>query len=92
MMNPFMRYTLARLGIFVAVAAALFFLPVPIDPLLRLLIALLISAVLSYFVLGKLRNQVGEQVAGVVQRRSERKERLRSALAGDDVRDDATDH
>jgi hypothetical protein len=91
-MSPFMKYTLARLGIFVAVAAALFFLPVPIDPLLRLLIALLISAVLSYFVLGKLRNQVGEQVAGVVQRRSERKERLRSALAGDDVRDDATDH
>jgi len=90
-MSPFMKYTLARLGIFVAVAAALFFLPVPIDPLLRLLIALLISAVLSYFVLGKLRNQVGEQVAGVVQRRSERKERLRSALAGDDVRDDAAD-
>jgi len=90
-MSPFMKYTLARLGIFVAVAAALFFLPFPIDALLRLLIALLISAVLSYFVLGRLRNQVGEQVAGVVQRRSERKERLRSALAGDDVRDDAAD-
>ena len=92
MMNPFMRYTLARLGIFVAVAATLFFLPIPIDPLLRLMIALLVSAVLSYFVLGKLRNQVGEQVATVAQRRSARKERLRSALAGDDVRDDATDH
>jgi chromate transport protein ChrA len=90
-MSPFMKYTLARMGIFVVVAAALFFVPAPIDPLLRLLIALLISAVLSYFVLGRLRNQVGVQVAGVVQRRTERKERLRSALAGDDVRDDATD-
>jgi chromate transport protein ChrA len=90
-MSPFMKYTLARVGIFVVVAAALFFVPAPIDPLLRLLIALLISAVLSYFVLGRLRNQVGVQVADVVQRRAERKERLRSALAGDDVRDDATD-
>jgi hypothetical protein len=90
-MSPFMKYTLARVGIFVVVAAALFFVPAPIDPLLRLLIALLISAVLSYFVLGRLRNQVGVQVAGVVQRRAERKERLRSALAGDDVRDDAAD-
>jgi chromate transport protein ChrA len=90
-MSPFMKYSFARLGIFVAVAAALFFLPIPIDPLLRLMAALLISAVLSYVVLGKLRNQVGEQVAGVAQRRIERKERLRSALAGDDLRDDA-DH
>jgi chromate transport protein ChrA len=88
-MSPFMKYSFARLGIFVATAAVLFFLPIPIDPLLRLMAALLISAVLSYFLLGKLRNQVGEQVAGVAQRRIERKDRLRSALAGDDVRDDA---
>ena len=90
-MSPFMKYSFARLGIFVAAAAVLFFLPIPIDPLLRLMAALLISAVLSYFLLSKLRNQVGEQVAGVAQRRIERKERLRSALAGDDIRDDA-DH
>ena len=90
-MSPFMKYTLARVGIFVVVAAALFFVPIPISSLLRLLIALLISAVLSYFLLSNLRNQVSEQVAGVAQRRMERKERLRSALAGDDARDD-TDH
>jgi chromate transport protein ChrA len=90
-MSPFMKYSLARMGIFVVVAAALFFVPIPISPLLRLLIALLISAVLAYFLLSKLRNEVSEQVAGVAQRRTERKQRLRSALAGDDTRDE-TDH
>jgi hypothetical protein len=86
-MSPFMKYSFARLVIFVAVAAALFFIPIPIDPLLRLMIALLVSAAVAYFLLGNLRNQVGEQVAGVAQRRIERKERLRSALAGDDEED-----
>jgi chromate transport protein ChrA len=90
-MSPFMKYSLARVGIFVVVAAALFFVPLPISSLLRLLIALLISAILAYFLLGRLRNQVSEQVAGVAQRRVERKERLRSALAGDDTRDETDD-
>jgi hypothetical protein len=83
-MPPFMKYSFARLGLFVVVAAALLLVPMPIDPLLRLMIALMVSAVLSYFLLGRLRNQVGEQVAGAVQKRTERKEKLRSALAGDD--------
>ena len=87
-MSPFMRYSLARLGIFVIVAAGLFFVPIKVDPLLRLMVALLLSAAVAYLLLGRLRLQVGEQVAGAAQRRAERKERLRSALAGEDTPDD----
>jgi Protein of unknown function (DUF4229) len=85
-MSPFLRYTTARLAIFAVVAAALLLVPIPIDPLLKLMVALLVSAVLAYFLLGRLRAQVGEQVAGLAERRAQRKERLRSALAGDDDR------
>jgi hypothetical protein len=83
-----MRYSLARLGIFVIVAAGLFFVPIQVDPLLRLMVALLVSAVVAYLLLGRLRMQVGEQVAGAAQRRAERKDRLRSALAGEDTPDE----
>jgi hypothetical protein len=89
-MSPFMKYSFARLAIFLVVAAALLLLPVPVDPLLKLMVALLLSAVLAYFLLGRLRDQVGEQVAGVAQRRVEKRERLRSALAGDDTPDEST--
>ena len=89
-MSPFMRYSLARLGIFVIVAAGLFFVPIQVDPLLRLMVALLVSAAVAYLLLGRLRMQVGEQVAGAAQRRAERKERLRSALAGEETPDDST--
>jgi hypothetical protein len=89
-MSPFMKYSFARLAIFLVVAAALLLLPVPVDPLLKLMVALLLSAVLAYFLLGRLRDQVGEQVAGVAQRRAEKRERLRSALAGDDTPDEST--
>ena len=88
-MSPFMRYSLARLGIFVIVAAGLFFVPIQVDPLLRLMVALLVSAAVAYLLLGRLRMQVGEQVAGAAQRRADRKERLRSALAGEDTPDDS---
>ena len=84
-----MKYSFARLAIFLVVAAALLLLPVPVDPLIKLMVALLVSAVLAYFLLGRLRDQVGEQVAGVAQRRAEKKDRLRSALAGEDTPDES---
>ena len=86
-MSPLMKYTLARLAVFVVVAAALFYAPIELDPLLRLMIALLVSAIASYFLLGALRGRVGEQVAGAAERRAQKKERLRAALAGDDDKD-----
>src|SRR5262249_15549656 len=90
-MSPFVRYTAARLAIFLVVAAALLLVPIPISALLKLMIALLVSAALAYFLLGRLRAEVGDQVAGIAGRRAERKERLRSALAGDEAGAEAGD-
>ena len=87
-MTPLVKYSLARLGLFVIAAAALLFVPVPIDPLLKVMIALLVSAAAGYFLLSRMRVQVGEQMAGAMERRAERKERLRSALAGEDEKPD----
>jgi Protein of unknown function (DUF4229) len=82
--RPALKYTLGRLGLFVAVAAVLFVLPIAIDPLLRLMIAVLVSAALSFVLLRRWRDDVAVQVSAAVGRRVQAKERLRAALAGDD--------
>lgn len=82
-MNPVVKYSLARLALFVAVAVVLLVTPVPIDPLLKLMIALLVSLGLSFFVLKRMRSEMADYLAGVVQRRQEQKEKLRAALAGE---------
>jgi hypothetical protein len=85
-MNPVVKYTIARLTLFVAVAAALFIVPIDVSPLLRLMIALLVSAVLSLVLLRGLRVEVAQHVAISTSRRAERREHLRAALAGEDER------
>ena len=84
-MNPILKYTLARLGLFVA-SVVLVFLIVPgsVNPLLKLLIALVISAAGSFFLLRRWRDDVAGQLATGAARRQGEKERLRSALAGED--------
>jgi hypothetical protein len=82
-MNPVLRYTLARILLF-AVCVGLVFVPDGMNPLLKLLIALLVSAVASYFLLRQWRDEVAEQLAAGRSRRADEKERLRSALAGED--------
>jgi uncharacterized membrane protein len=82
-----MRYTLARIGLFVAVAALLLVVPIGLSLFLRLAIAVLISAVLSYFLLRSLRDRVADQLAAAAKRRAARKEDLRRALAGEDAAD-----
>jgi hypothetical protein len=84
-MNPILKYTLARFGLFAA-SAVLVFLVVPtsVNPLLKLLIALLISAAGSFFLLRRWRDDVAGQLAAGATRRQVEKERLRSALAGED--------
>jgi len=77
------KYTLARLGLFAAVLLLL--LPVPIDILLKLMIAVLASAILSWFLLRRMREQVADQVAAAMDRRRQEKEKLRAALAGDET-------
>ncbi|GAA1038910.1 hypothetical protein GCM10009557_56190 [Virgisporangium ochraceum] len=83
-MNPMMKYTLARLGLFIAAAAVLLVVPIELNPFLRLGIALIASAILSFFLLRKLRDDVANQLADSARDRADRKEKLRSALAGEE--------
>ena len=83
-MSPAIKYTLARLGIFAAVLLLL--LPfTQVNLLLRLMIAVLVSAVASWFLLKRLRDQVSSQVEQSIDRRRAEKEKLRQALAGDET-------
>ncbi|NUT37416.1 MAG: DUF4229 domain-containing protein [Hamadaea sp.] len=81
-MSPAVKYTLGRIGLFVA--AFLVLLPVPISVFLKLVLAILISAVLSWFVLRGWREQYSLQLQNAVERRKDEKQKLRSALAGED--------
>ncbi|WP_428962549.1 DUF4229 domain-containing protein [Micromonospora fluostatini] len=81
-MSAAAKYTLGRIGLFVVVLAALWF--VEMSLFLRLLLALLFSAALSFFLLRGWRDEMAEEMAGAAERRRSEKERLRSALAGDD--------
>lgn len=82
-MSPAVKYTLGRLGLFVVVFALL--LPVPLNLLVRAMIALVASAAFSYFLLAKWRNEMAEQLGAVAERRQAEKQRLRAALAGDET-------
>lgn len=81
-MSAAVKYTLGRIGLFVVVVAALW--PVDIDIFLKLIVALLFSAALSFFLLKGWRDEMAEEMAAAAERRRTEKERLRSALAGDD--------
>ena len=81
-MTPAVKYTLARLGLFVVVFAAL--LPVPMALFLKLVLALAFSAAISWFFLRTWRDQMAQQLADRVDKRRAEKAKLRSALAGDD--------
>src|SRR5690349_22191952 len=82
-MSPALKYTLGRLGLFVVVFVML--LPLPLNPLVTAMIALLASAAFSYFLLAKWRNEMAEQLGTVSERRQAEKARLRAALAGDEA-------
>ncbi|WP_173158180.1 DUF4229 domain-containing protein [Phytohabitans suffuscus] len=81
-MSPVIKYTLARVGLFAAVFAAL--LPIDLDVFIKLAIALVASAGFSFILLRGLRDQVANQMASSAERRKGEKDRLRAALAGDD--------
>lgn len=81
--NPAIKYTLARLGLFVV--ALLVLLPIPaLDILLKLMIAVLVSAVASWFLLRRMRDQVAGRIEESMLRRRDEREKLRAALAGED--------
>jgi hypothetical protein len=81
-MSPAVKYTLGRFGLFVLILVLL--LPLPLNFLVKAMIALVLSAVLSYFLLADWRGQMAEQLGTVASRRAAEKERLRADLAGDE--------
>jgi hypothetical protein len=82
MISPVTKYTLGRLGLFLACALAL--VPVPLNFLVKLMIALLASFALQFLLLGKWRQEMIAHVDGTMARRRAEREKLRSALAGED--------
>jgi hypothetical protein len=81
-MSPAVKYTLGRIGLFAAVALALW--PVNLNIFIKLMLAVAFSAALAFFLLRGLRDEMAQQMAESADRRKAEKERLRSALAGDD--------
>jgi Protein of unknown function (DUF4229) len=89
-MSPALKYSFARVGIFVACAVpALLLLPDAIDPLLKLLIAVVVSAAASYFLLRRWRDEVADSLSAGARKRAEQRDRLRTALAGEDGEESA---
>ncbi|MFV2086430.1 DUF4229 domain-containing protein [Micromonospora sp. LOL_021] len=84
-MSPAVKYTLGRIGLFVVVVLALW--PVDINIFLKLMIAVIFSAALSWFLMRGWRDEMAQQIAESAERRRSEKERLRSALAGEDQTD-----
>lgn len=81
-MSPAVKYTLGRIGLFVAVLLALW--PIELNIFVKLMLAVVFSAALSFFLLRGWRNEMAQQMADAAQRRRAERERLRSALAGED--------
>ncbi|MFY1635546.1 DUF4229 domain-containing protein [Solwaraspora sp. WMMB335] len=81
-MSPAVKYTLGRVGLFAVAVAALW--PVELNIFLKLMIALVFSAAVSFFLLRGWRDEMAQQIAESAERRRADKERLRSALAGED--------
>ncbi len=84
-MSAAVKYTLGRVGLFVAVLAALWF--VEMNMFLRLMVALISSAALSFFLLRNWRDEMAGEMAEASKRRRAEKDRLRTALAGEDEPD-----
>jgi hypothetical protein len=86
--NPGLRYALGRVGIFVVCAVpALYLLPDGMNTLLKLMIALVLSAAVSFFLLRQWRDEVAERMSANARRKIDEKNRLRAALAGNEEPD-----
>ncbi|MDP9798838.1 hypothetical protein J2S43_007350 [Catenuloplanes nepalensis] len=76
------KYTAGRIGLFVAFFAAMWF--VDTDIFIKLIAALLLSAVASFFLLGAWRDEMANDLAARADRRRAERARLRAALAGEE--------
>jgi len=86
--GPAVKYTLGRIALFVAVLLALW--PVPLNIYVKLMLAVVFSAALSFFLLRGWRDEMAQQMADAARRRQTEKERLRAALSGEDETGPAT--
>ena len=86
LVGTLVAYTLARLGIVVAVAGLLVLAGVPL--LLALLIGVVAALPLSMLLLRGLRKRVDAGVAAVQERRTAQREVLRARLRGDEPYDE----
>jgi biopolymer transport protein ExbB/TolQ len=82
--GPVLVYTASRLGVFVVVAAVLALLGM--RGLLLLLVAVLVSGLLSFVLLSRQRDAMSQ---AVVQRGSSLRQRMREATESEDAADDA---
>jgi membrane protein implicated in regulation of membrane protease activity len=87
-MSASLKYGLARLGLFVVCAVPVLFLLPGVDLLIRLLIALALSATLALVFLRGLRDRVSDDMISNRDRRQAEKARLRAALSGDETPQD----
>ncbi len=85
-MSPAIKYTLGRVGLFAAIVLAL--LPFKLELFVTMMIALLVSMPLSYFLLRRWRDQMAERIDESRQQHRNQKEQLRAALSGDDTDND----
>ena len=81
-MPPTLKYTLGRIGLFLLFLLVL--LPTPLNFFVQMMIAFVLSAVASLFVLTKWRTEMAERLGDSAANRKAEKERLRAALAGDE--------
>ena len=84
-MSPVVKYTLGRIGLFLVILAAMLPVPYPQNFFVKAMIALFASAGLSLVLMRQWRDEMAEQLSAVARRRRAEKERLRSALAGDEA-------
>src|SRR5690349_15533084 len=83
-MKPAVKYALGRLGLFLVVFAVLI-PPTPLNILVKALVALVAASGLSLILLRGWRDESAEQLGAIGARRAAERERLRSALAGDEA-------
>ena len=79
---PMVKYTLARIGMWVVLSAALtLFIH---DLILAMLISAVVTAIAGWFLLKKWRDEVAATLETSMTTRRAEKQKLRAALAGDD--------
>jgi hypothetical protein len=85
---PATKYTFGRIALFAIFFVVLLVVPMPMSRdaglLVRLMIAAVLSAVASWFLLARWRNQMAVTIEASMSKRRADKDKLRAALAGED--------